>query len=137
MANITAIKSIRNRSDANWLVINIENPNDTDHGEGINVLTGMSLAFNMWIPWANDATQFEGHRIDFQMNGSDQQIISIWQQDDHIWFTRTLAGQAGVGPFLGQTDLNMVDGNNSIIGDRSVEIVGEGPAVSEYRLVLF
>lgn len=120
---VTAIRSIRNGHETDvYFVRNHENPNDTG-GQG-NVLTiplGETVQCNMWIPWCNSQEDFDNrHRISIMPVAFNfiPVIFAIWQQGDYVRYSKN-------GLFKDDGDL--VAGNNTIGGDRAIQIVGSDP----------
>jgi hypothetical protein len=118
---VTAIRSIRNRvtGGAEYHVRNQENPNDTGgRGHDLTVRSGQVIQCNMWIPWCVSQNDFDNHHKILIVPTAFQTIpafFSIWQQGDYVRYSRD-------GLFHANGDL--VPGNSTAGGDRSVDIVG-------------
>jgi hypothetical protein len=123
---VTAIKSIANQVvNVPYIVRNLETPSDTG-GEGkyLEIWPGQNRRVNMWIPWCDNQTDFgNGKRITLEALGSSQQeypeapdSFTIWQSGDYVFFSRDDTFESG----------ELVAGNSTVNGDRSVEITTAG-----------
>ena len=75
LPNVTAIKRVENRSRATVTLLNQENTAALGHG--VRIDPGQSLAVAMWVPWATQSHDFQGHHLRVQLN--DQTRFWIWQ----------------------------------------------------------
>ena len=127
---ITAIKSVKNSVDNLFYVKNVENPNDTGGiGHALEVPPGQTIVCNMWIPWCDTQDQFDHGSslgkgpahilISFLWSSTQGGPIppqfAIWQQGDYVRYSRNA---------LFKRDGDLVMGNNTVGGDRSVEVTG-------------
>ena len=127
---VTAIKSIRNGTGVGCYVRNLENPNDTDrNGQPHALAPGEVWQCNMWIPWADTQDQFDhgsgigkgpAHiNITFVWSSLEDapppHEFAIWQSGDYVRYSKNLSWVNN-----GQ----LVPGNSTVGGDRSVDIVG-------------
>jgi len=71
----------------------------------------------MWIPWCVNQADFDNHHkiILVPVSNSLPVIFSVWQQGDYVRYSRD-------GLF--HQDGELVPGNCTVGGDRSVDIVG-------------
>jgi hypothetical protein len=118
---ITAIKSISNLHETElYYVKNHEHPDDTGgKGQALAVQPGETIACNMWIPWCTSNDEFSKwhHRISIvplALNTFPVEF-NIWQQGNYVRYSKN-------GLF--QDNGNLVPGNCTVNGDRSVEITG-------------
>lgn len=132
---VTAIKSIANRTGRTvYHVYNMENPDDTGGiGRYIEIGPGENRRVNMWIPWCDNQSGLErGRRIVLEALGTIEQELpsspardaganpesfSIWQSGDYVYFSLDDSFESA----------QLVGGNSTVNGDRSVEITGDGP----------
>ncbi|TCC53453.1 hypothetical protein E0H75_07115 [Kribbella capetownensis] len=123
---VTAIKSVANTvAGALYIVRNLETPSDTG-GEGkyLEVWSGQNRRVNMWVPWSDNQTDFgNGKRITFEALIDSQDDPSnlpdsynLWQSGDYLYFSRVDRFDSG----------EIVHGNSTINGDRSLEITTTG-----------
>jgi hypothetical protein len=127
---ITAIKSIDNKLPIEIFVYNLENPDDTPGF--LRIEPGATAGCSMWVPWCNGSQQFENGSNPFQgpahitvyADAGEHPLLSIWQDNvvlvgDHVWYG---TGEEYPG---NPADRLLVLGNNTVGGDRSVEVVNE------------
>ena len=126
---ITAIRAVRNLllNDV-YFVRNQEQPNDTGgKGHALEVDPGAVLTCNMWIPWCRSQEDFDWHHkiiVVPVVNDQIPVVFNIWQEGDYVRYSRD-------GLFKSNGDL--VPGNCTVGGDRSVEIVGDDAFNADLR----
>lgn len=120
---VTAIKSIANRViGVTYFVRNLENPNDTGgEGQYLGIGPGENRPVNMWIPWCDNQVDFRnGKRITLEAVGTiesgNPDSFTIWQSGNYVYFSLDDMFESG----------QLVAGNSTINGDRSVEITSAG-----------
>jgi hypothetical protein len=116
---VTAIRSVRNHVPGSlYHVRNQENPNDTGgRGHSLDVQAGNVVKCNMWIPWCVNQQDFANHHKIILVPTSNRPTVtfSVWQHGDYVRYSRD-------GLF--DADGELVPGNCTVGGDRSVDIVG-------------
>ena len=127
---VTAIKSLRNGTDTPYVIKNNENPNDTGGKEHVlDIPPGRVIQCSMWIPWCGSETDFNAkHFIIMSPVAIDVGPSSfvIWQDGDYVRYSKD-------GLF--HLDGDLVQGNNTVGGDRAIQIVS--PNSSEVDLIFY
>ena len=135
---ITSIRSILNSTESDCYIRNFETPDDTGgDGKFITLEAGETLTCDMWIPWAGNQHEFDHGsslfkgpaHIDISFSSSTDiapslHHFSIWQQGDYVHYSKD-------GTW--ENDGFLVPGNNTVGGDRSVEIVGDAGEDADLR----
>src|SRR4051812_14831306 len=119
---VTAIRSVRNKVPGEqYSIRNQENPNDTGgKGKSLDVPPNQVVSCNMWIPWCVNQNDFNNHHKIIIVPLAFNTIpitFNVWQEGDYVRYSRD-------GLFHKNGDL--VPGNSTVGGDRSVEIIGSG-----------
>lgn len=127
---VTAIKSIRNDVDAVYAVKNNEHPSDTGgEGKALEIPPGVVVPCSMWIPWCGSQGDFDdNHFIIMSPVALDVEpvVFIIWQDGDYVRYSKD-------GLF--HPNGNLVQGNNTVGGDRAIQIVG--PNMFEADIIFY
>ena len=111
---ITSIRSFRNLIGGETYGVR----NNEESQEPLIVASGEAKACNMRIPWCNNQGEFDKNHYIISapyVQGTVPARFAIWQEGDYVRYSRD--------SFF-KPDGNLVPGNCTVGGDRSVEIVG-------------
>ena len=117
---VTAIRSIRNSSESEpYFARNHENQNDTGGpGKSLEINSGEVVQCNMWVPWCATQEDFDNrHKISIVPLAFNEIPVTftIGQQGDYVRYSKD-------GLFHDEGE--PVPGNNTVGGDRAIQIVG-------------
>jgi hypothetical protein len=110
---VTAIIKLRNRATAPVSLLDMENTNTSGHGVPVN--PGDDLDVDMWVPWASNVNDFNGHHLRIDIGGTPR--FWIWQsaRSDGDWLRySTDAGWHDPG--------DRVPGVSDVRGDRAITV---------------